>query len=155
MVTAAVTLLQPEQALEAAGYIRVSHKVQAEGHSPDIQREAIKRVARHEGYILADAMIKEDDERGSRCIAVIAQQPAQGLTLHLGIEMLHGCAGGAAGAPEMLRGHVGSQGMQALLPAAGLQGAHAFLQLPLVGEVVRDRTLAARGRYRNKTRRVF
>jgi hypothetical protein len=69
--------------------------------------------------------------------------------------MLHGCAGGAAGAHEMLRGHVGSQGMQALLPAAGLQGAHAFLQPPLVGEVVRDRALAAWVRYRNKTRRVI
>jgi len=42
-----------------------------------------------------------------------------------------------------------------LLPAAGLQGAHAFLQPPLVGEVVRDRALAAWGRYRNKTRRVI
>jgi hypothetical protein len=30
MATAAVTRLQPDQALEAAGYIRVSRKVQAE-----------------------------------------------------------------------------------------------------------------------------
>ena len=66
MVTAAITRLQPERALEAAGYIRVSRKVQAEGHSPDIQREAIKRLARQEGYILTDEMIKEDHERGSK-----------------------------------------------------------------------------------------
>src|SRR5919204_1018865 len=66
MVTAAVTRLQPGQALEAAGYIRVSRKVQAEGHSPDVQREAIKRLARQEGYILTDEMIKEDHERGSK-----------------------------------------------------------------------------------------
>jgi hypothetical protein len=78
----------------------------------------------------------------------------QGLTQYLGIAMLHERAGGA-GALEMLRGHVGSQGMQALLPAAGLQAARAFLQPPLVGEVVRDRGLAAWGRYRNKTRRVI
>src|SRR5918911_539256 len=66
MVTAAVTRLQPERALEAAGYIRVSRKVQAGDHSPDIQREAIKRLARQEGYILTDEMIKEDHERGSK-----------------------------------------------------------------------------------------
>jgi site-specific DNA recombinase len=67
MVTAAVVKrLQPEHALEAAGYIRVSRKVQAEGHSPDIQREAIKRLARQEGYILSNDMIKEDHERGSK-----------------------------------------------------------------------------------------
>src|SRR5919202_3622621 len=66
MATAAVTRLQPDQALEAAGYIRVSRKVQAEGHSPDVQREAIKSLARQEGYILTDDMIKEDHERGSK-----------------------------------------------------------------------------------------
>src|SRR2546421_8754238 len=66
MVTATVTRLHPEQALEAAGYIRVSRKVQAEGHSPEIQREAIKRLAKQEGYILADDMIEEDHERGSK-----------------------------------------------------------------------------------------
>jgi site-specific DNA recombinase len=67
MVTAAaVKRLQPERALEAAGYIRVSRKVQAEGHSPEVQREAIKRLARQEGYILTDEMIKEDHERGSK-----------------------------------------------------------------------------------------
>src|SRR5919199_4462639 len=66
MVTAAVKRLQPEHALEAAGYIRVSRKVQAEGHSPDVQRDAIKRLARQEGYILTDEMIKEDHERGSK-----------------------------------------------------------------------------------------
>jgi hypothetical protein len=44
--------LRPGQALEAAGYIRVSRKVQAEGHSPEIQREAIKRLAKQEGYNL-------------------------------------------------------------------------------------------------------
>src|SRR5919202_2814048 len=66
MVTAAVTRLQPAQAPEAAGYIRVSRKVQAEGHSPEIQREAIKRLARQEGYILTDHMIEEDHERGSK-----------------------------------------------------------------------------------------
>jgi DNA invertase Pin-like site-specific DNA recombinase len=64
MVTAAVRRLQPERALEAAGYIRVSRKVQAEGHSPDVQREAIKRLAAQEGYALT--LIKEDHERGSK-----------------------------------------------------------------------------------------
>src|SRR3954452_10095589 len=62
----AVTRLQPEQALMAAGYIRVSRKVQAECHSPEIQREAIKRLARQEGYIMTDDMIEEDHERGSK-----------------------------------------------------------------------------------------
>src|ERR671932_2673535 len=66
MATAAVTRLQPAQALEAAGYIRVSRKVQAEGHSPEVQRQAIKRLARQEGYILSEDMIKEDHERGSK-----------------------------------------------------------------------------------------
>src|SRR5918912_2343413 len=66
MVTAAAIRLQPQQAIEAAGYIRVSHKVQAEGHSPEIQREAIKRLARQEGLILTDDMIEEDHERGSK-----------------------------------------------------------------------------------------
>jgi DNA invertase Pin-like site-specific DNA recombinase len=66
MVAAAVTRLQPAQAPEAAGYIRVSRKVQAEGHSPEIQREAIKRLALQEGYILTDDMIEEDHERGSK-----------------------------------------------------------------------------------------
>jgi DNA invertase Pin-like site-specific DNA recombinase len=74
MVTAAVTRLQPERALEAAGYIRVSRKVQAEGHSPDIQREAIKRLARQEGYILTEEMIKEDHERGSKLMRKGYQQ---------------------------------------------------------------------------------
>src|SRR5919202_3264377 len=64
MATAAITRLQPDQALEAAGYIRVSRKMQAEGHSPDVQREAIKRLARQEGYALT--LIKEDHERGSK-----------------------------------------------------------------------------------------
>src|SRR5919202_6950524 len=64
MATAAITRLQPDQALEAAGYIRVSRKMQAEGHSPDVQREAIKRLARQEGSALT--LIKEDHERGSK-----------------------------------------------------------------------------------------
>jgi hypothetical protein len=62
----AIRRLNPDQALEAAGYVRVSRQVQAEGHSPQIQREAIKRLARQEGYILTDDMIKEDHERGSK-----------------------------------------------------------------------------------------
>jgi DNA invertase Pin-like site-specific DNA recombinase len=66
MVTAAVSRLQPDHALEAAGYIRVSRKVQAEGHSPEIQRESIKRLAQQEGYILTDDRIREDHERGSK-----------------------------------------------------------------------------------------
>ena len=55
--------MQPEHALETAGCIRVSRKVQAEGHSPDVQREAIKRLATQEGYALT--LVKEDHERGS------------------------------------------------------------------------------------------
>lgn len=58
--------VHPETAVEAAGYIRVSRKVQAEGHSPEVQRAAIKRLATQEGFILADDMIEEDHERGSK-----------------------------------------------------------------------------------------
>ncbi len=56
--------IRPETALEAAGYVRVSRKVQAEGHSSEIQREAIKKLAAQEGYALT--MIEEDHERGSK-----------------------------------------------------------------------------------------
>jgi hypothetical protein len=42
--------IRPKTALEAAGYIRVSRKEQAEGHSPEIQRQAIKKLAAQEGY---------------------------------------------------------------------------------------------------------
>src|SRR2546423_14026090 len=63
---AAVTRLQPDQPLVAAGYIRVSRQVQAEGHSPDIQREAIKRLARQEGFLLPEDMIQEDHESGGK-----------------------------------------------------------------------------------------
>jgi DNA invertase Pin-like site-specific DNA recombinase len=53
--------LRPDQPLEAAGYIRVSLKRQADGHSPDVQRNAIKRLAAQEGYALT--MIEEDHAR--------------------------------------------------------------------------------------------
>ncbi len=55
--------LRPQQALEAAGYIRVSLERQAEGFSPDVQRDAIKRLAAEQGYALT--MIEEDHARGS------------------------------------------------------------------------------------------
>ncbi len=58
--------IYPETAVEAGGYVRVSRLAQAEGHSPEIQREAIKRLARQQGYILTDDMIEEDHERGSK-----------------------------------------------------------------------------------------
>ncbi len=63
MVAAAVRRLRPDLPLEAAGYIRVSRKVQAEGHSPEVQRAAIKQLAAENGYALT--MIEEDHERGS------------------------------------------------------------------------------------------
>jgi len=59
----AVARLRPEQALEAAGYIRVSLERQAEGYSPDVQRDAIRKLAAEQGYALT--MIEEDHERGS------------------------------------------------------------------------------------------
>ncbi len=55
--------IHPHRQLEAAGYIRVSLQRQAEGHSPEVQREAIKKLAAQEGYALT--MIEEDHERGS------------------------------------------------------------------------------------------
>lgn len=66
MVSAAVRQLRPDQAVMAAAYIRVSREVQAEGHSPDVQRAAIKKLAKQEGYILTDDMIEEDHARGSK-----------------------------------------------------------------------------------------
>jgi DNA invertase Pin-like site-specific DNA recombinase len=57
-----------QSTLEAAGYIRVSLQRQAEGHSPDVQREAIKRLAAQEGYALT--MVEEDHERGSKVTRV-------------------------------------------------------------------------------------
>ncbi len=59
----AVARLRPDQALEAAGYIRVSLERQAEGYSPDVQRDAIRKLAAEQGYALT--MIEEDHERGS------------------------------------------------------------------------------------------
>jgi hypothetical protein len=72
MATAAAVRRQQQQSgdcslgsgLEAAGYIRVSRKMQAEGHSPEVQREAIKRLAAQEGYALT--LIREDHERSSK-----------------------------------------------------------------------------------------
>ena len=59
-----VARLHAQHALEAAGYIRVSLKRQADGYSPDVQRAAIKRLAAQEGYALT--LIEEDHERGSK-----------------------------------------------------------------------------------------
>src|SRR4051812_38959984 len=56
--------LHTDQALEAAGYVRVSRKAQADGHSPEVQRAAIKRLAAQEGVALT--MVEEDHERGSK-----------------------------------------------------------------------------------------
>src|SRR5438552_3772058 len=64
VVAAAVTRLHPEQQLIADGYVRVSRVLQAEGHSPDIQREAIKRLIAQHGYF--PGVIEEDHERGSK-----------------------------------------------------------------------------------------
>jgi DNA invertase Pin-like site-specific DNA recombinase len=60
----AVRKLRPDRAVEAAGYVRVSLERQAEGYSPEVQREAIKRLAAQEGYALT--MVEEDHERGSK-----------------------------------------------------------------------------------------
>ncbi len=57
--------LRPGQILEAVGYIRVSRKSQAEGYSPDTQREQIQQLARQQGYFLDPEAIFEDHERGS------------------------------------------------------------------------------------------
>jgi DNA invertase Pin-like site-specific DNA recombinase len=59
-----VRRLRPNQPIEAAGYIRVSTKVQTEGYSPEVQRDAIKRLAAEQGYALT--MTEEDHERGSK-----------------------------------------------------------------------------------------
>ena len=103
MVTATVTRLQPGQALEAAGYIRVSRKVQAEGHSPGIQREAIKRLARQEGYILSDDMIKEDHERGSKLTRKGYQQIIEAVRdgqIHAVASSTTSCPGGRLPVPS-------------------------------------------------------
>lgn len=64
----AVRRLRPDRAVEAAGYIRVSLERQADGQSPDVQRESIKRLAAQEGYALT--MVEEDHERGSKVTRV-------------------------------------------------------------------------------------
>jgi DNA invertase Pin-like site-specific DNA recombinase len=56
--------LRPGQALEAAGYVRVSTRLQGEGYSPEVQREAIKRLAAQEGYALT--VVEEDHESGTK-----------------------------------------------------------------------------------------
>ncbi len=48
---------------EVAGYVRVSRKAQADGHSPEVQRAAIRQTASHAGYVLK--MLEEDHQRGS------------------------------------------------------------------------------------------
>ena len=42
----------------------------------------------------------------------------------------------AAGVHKVLCGHVRGEGLRALLPARGVQGAQTRLQTPLVGEVL-------------------
>jgi DNA invertase Pin-like site-specific DNA recombinase len=56
--------IRPDSALEAAGYNRVSRLVQAEGHSSEVQRVAIRQLATEQGYALT--LIEEDHERGSK-----------------------------------------------------------------------------------------
>lgn len=55
---------QREGVVRAAGYVRVSRALQAEGHSPDVQRAAISALAAREGYQLV--AMEEDAERGHR-----------------------------------------------------------------------------------------
>lgn len=50
--------------IAAAGYVRVSRALQAEGHSPEVQRAAIGALAAREGYHLV--ALEEDAERGHR-----------------------------------------------------------------------------------------
>jgi len=58
-MTQSATELKP-----AAGYVRVSLKRQAEGESPENQRERIQRRAAEDGYYLA--FIEEDHDKGGR-----------------------------------------------------------------------------------------
>src|SRR5579871_6581371 len=64
----AVWRLRPERIREAAGYVRVSSERQAGGYSPEVQREAIRRMAAQEGYALT--LVEEDHERGSKITRV-------------------------------------------------------------------------------------
>ena len=59
----AVRRIRPDRVLEAAGYVRVSLDRQADGQSPAVQRDAIKKLAAEQGYALT--LIEEDHERGS------------------------------------------------------------------------------------------
>jgi site-specific DNA recombinase len=61
-MTATVQRLHPEEQPTAIGYVRVSRKLQAQGHSPDVQRQAIMRLCEQQGYELLG--IEEDAERG-------------------------------------------------------------------------------------------
>jgi DNA invertase Pin-like site-specific DNA recombinase len=60
----AVRRLRPDQAIEAAGYVRVSLDRQKLGHSPEVQRDALKKLAAEQGFALT--MVAEDHERGSK-----------------------------------------------------------------------------------------
>jgi DNA invertase Pin-like site-specific DNA recombinase len=62
--------LHTDQALEAAGYIRVSRKLQADGYSPETQRARIRQLAKEQGFLLDPARIFEDHERGSKVTRV-------------------------------------------------------------------------------------
>lgn len=57
--------LRPEQTPEAVAYIRVSRRVQADGYSPETQREHVRQLAREQGYLLDPTNIFEDHEHGS------------------------------------------------------------------------------------------
>lgn len=90
VVEGTLARLHPETALEAAGYVRVSRKVQAEGHSPEVQRQAIKQLASQEGYALT--MIEEDHERGSKVTREGYQKIIQAVrsgTIHAVIVFMH------------------------------------------------------------------
>jgi DNA invertase Pin-like site-specific DNA recombinase len=56
----------PEQVVEAVGYVRVSRKMQADGYSPETQREQIRQLAKKHGFLLDPANIFEDHERGAK-----------------------------------------------------------------------------------------
>jgi DNA invertase Pin-like site-specific DNA recombinase len=58
----AVRRLRPDAVIEAAGYIRVSDPRQMDTYSPDVQRDAIKRLAAQEGFALT--LIEQDVQKG-------------------------------------------------------------------------------------------
>src|SRR4051812_37918720 len=55
---------RPAAELVADGYVRVSRVAQADGHSPEVQREAIKALIAAKGW--RPGIIEEDHESGGK-----------------------------------------------------------------------------------------